>query len=74
MHHIFFSLDVTFLHIWGVAIHKIYVTHQITMETSFLWWPSGYDIHRACHGKIHHAIKNGVYHLEMGHLYHGYVK
>ena len=26
-----------------------------------------------CHGKIHHAIKNGTPSISMGHLYHGYV-
>jgi hypothetical protein len=26
-----------------------------------------------CHGKIHHAFKNGKPSISMGHLYHGYV-
>ena len=40
----------------------------------FIHFPSTLVIFlTVCHGKIHHAIKNGKPSISMGHLYHGYV-
>ena len=48
-------------------LNVIYIKREIQRRKSLTIWLRL----TVCHGKIHHAIKNGKPSISMGHLYHG---